>query len=171
MTQDYSAILPVMIAVAVAYAVRRRLMDGDIYTLKLIRRGHIIPEGLISDLKAGLILDDIASKSIVYVSDMDEVYNDDDFACVQEDGKITGVIDLKNHHMDGKLAVDLLKKRPYIVMKSGSTALEAVTKLYKSNTDIVLISRNNTAEVDSIIGVLSSTHLVEVIGKVTETLR
>jgi CIC family chloride channel protein len=50
MTRDYSVILPVMLAVGIAYAVRKRLCNANIYTLKLLRRGHVMPEGLRSAL-------------------------------------------------------------------------------------------------------------------------
>jgi chloride channel protein, CIC family len=46
MTRDYSVIQPMMLAVGIAYAVRKRLCNPNIYTLKLLRRGHMVPEGL-----------------------------------------------------------------------------------------------------------------------------
>ncbi len=172
MTQDYAAILPVMTAVAVAYAIRRRLMEGDIYTLKLKRRGKLIPEGLVSDLKSQLILDDYSSKKIKFLSENDKIGNGDDFACITDDeGKITGVIDLKNHSFKKKLKVKKLKKRKFIIVKSGSTVLETILAFNKSNGDIALICKNKNADKDNIIGIVSSTHLIEVIGEITHTLR
>ncbi len=50
MTRDLNAVLPVMLTVAVAYAVRTLLSPPSIYTLKLLRRGHAVPEGLLSGL-------------------------------------------------------------------------------------------------------------------------
>ncbi len=44
MTQDYAIIVPVIVAVAVATGVRRLLTDETLYTMKLGRRGHPIPE-------------------------------------------------------------------------------------------------------------------------------
>lgn len=46
MTRDYNAILPVMLTVAIAYMVRKKLSLESIYTMKLWRRGHVVPEGL-----------------------------------------------------------------------------------------------------------------------------
>lgn len=45
-THDYGAILPIITAVTLAYIVRVWLTSDSIYTLKLARRGTIIPEGL-----------------------------------------------------------------------------------------------------------------------------
>jgi CIC family chloride channel protein len=46
MTRAYSVILPVMLTVVLATAVRHRLSPSTIYTLKLLRRGHVVPQGL-----------------------------------------------------------------------------------------------------------------------------
>jgi CIC family chloride channel protein len=47
MTRDYTAILPVILTVAIASAVRHWLSPATIYTLKLQRRGHVVPQGLL----------------------------------------------------------------------------------------------------------------------------
>lgn len=46
MTQDSSVVLPILITVAAAYIVRKMISSSSIYTLKLLRRGEVVPEGL-----------------------------------------------------------------------------------------------------------------------------
>jgi len=46
MTRDYNIVLPMILAVAAALGVRRLLSRENIYTLKLVRRGHPIPKAL-----------------------------------------------------------------------------------------------------------------------------
>jgi CIC family chloride channel protein len=46
MTRDYDIVLPMIIAVAFAVGVRRALSRENIYTLKLFRRGHVVPKAL-----------------------------------------------------------------------------------------------------------------------------
>ncbi len=46
MTRDYNVIMPALIAASLAYGVRRHLLPESIYTLKLMRRGSRLPEGL-----------------------------------------------------------------------------------------------------------------------------
>ena len=46
MTRDYEIVLPMILAVALALGVRRMLSRENIYTLKLVRRGHPIPKAL-----------------------------------------------------------------------------------------------------------------------------
>jgi CIC family chloride channel protein len=46
MTRDYDIVLPMILAVAIALGTRRMLSTENIYTLKLVRRGHPIPKAL-----------------------------------------------------------------------------------------------------------------------------
>ncbi len=46
MTLDYNVIVPMTITVAISYGVRKVLSQESIYTMKLARRGHYVPEVL-----------------------------------------------------------------------------------------------------------------------------
>lgn len=46
MTRDYTVILPVILTVATATSVRQWLLPSTIYTLKLLRRNEVVPQGL-----------------------------------------------------------------------------------------------------------------------------
>ncbi len=46
MTRDYDIVLPMVLAVAVGLGTRRLLSRENIYTMKLVRRGHPIPKAL-----------------------------------------------------------------------------------------------------------------------------
>jgi len=46
MTLDYAVIIPMTITVALSYGIRKGLCNESIYTLKLVRRGHYMPEAL-----------------------------------------------------------------------------------------------------------------------------
>ena len=46
MTRDYDIVLPMILAVALSVGVRRLLSRENIYTMKLLRRGHVIPKAL-----------------------------------------------------------------------------------------------------------------------------
>lgn len=50
MTRDYHVIIPLIIAVSVAYSMRRLLLADTIYTLKLSRRGQHVPVAIQSQL-------------------------------------------------------------------------------------------------------------------------
>src|SRR6201996_9426575 len=46
MTRDYDLVMPSIVAVALAIGVRRLLSIENIYTIKLVGRGHFVPKAL-----------------------------------------------------------------------------------------------------------------------------
>ncbi len=50
MTRDYNIVLPMILAVAFSVGVRRVLSQESIYTLKIYRRGHVLPKALHADM-------------------------------------------------------------------------------------------------------------------------
>lgn len=50
MTRDYHVMIPLIVVTSIAYGVRRLLTSETIYTRKLVRRGHHIPEARHSNL-------------------------------------------------------------------------------------------------------------------------
>ncbi|HXJ79416.1 MAG TPA: chloride channel protein, partial [Candidatus Methylomirabilis sp.] len=51
MTLDYNVVIPMTITVALSYGIRKVLSAESIYTLKLVRRGHHMPEALVSNFQ------------------------------------------------------------------------------------------------------------------------
>jgi CIC family chloride channel protein len=66
MTGDYTTIVPVILAVAAAVGTRRVIMEDNIYTMKLTRRGQYIPKERHSHMftirKAGDVMAPIAGR-------------------------------------------------------------------------------------------------------------
>jgi H+/Cl- antiporter ClcA len=50
MTRDYNIVLPMILAVAFSLGVRRLLSPENIYTLKVARRGHLVPKASHSNM-------------------------------------------------------------------------------------------------------------------------
>ena len=50
MTRDYDLVMPSIVAVALAIGVRRLLSQENIYTIKLVGRGHFVPKALYANM-------------------------------------------------------------------------------------------------------------------------
>jgi CIC family chloride channel protein len=50
MTRDYDLVMPSIIAVALAIGIRRVLSQENIYTVKLVGRGHFVPKALYANM-------------------------------------------------------------------------------------------------------------------------
>lgn len=59
MTFDYNTILLVLIATTASWSTRKMLIGESIYTIKLLRRGHVVPEGLQSAMDHARRAEDI----------------------------------------------------------------------------------------------------------------
>jgi CIC family chloride channel protein len=62
MTWNYSAIVPVILTATVAYALRQWLSPPSVYTLKLLRRGDLVPQGLQAWIIGARRAQDVMSK-------------------------------------------------------------------------------------------------------------
>ncbi|QLQ33493.1 MAG: CBS domain-containing protein [Candidatus Thiothrix singaporensis] len=97
--------------------------------------------------------------------------SDKDFACITDGGKVVGVVDLHSSHLDHEVPVQSLKKKRFVILRPGTTLTAAIAQFYQEKRDIALISRSGNADQDAVIGVISSKHLIDMIGDVTATLR
>ena len=68
MTWNYSVIIPVIITATVAYAVRQHLSPASLYTLKLLRRGDVVPQGLQAWILGSRRAQDVMSRDFVVAS-------------------------------------------------------------------------------------------------------
>ena len=102
MTLDYQVILPMTVTVAISYGIRRFLLKDSVYTLKLARRGHPMPEALQANSWQVRQARDYMDSRLAAVSvsaTLDSLAQSlSDPACprwflVEEQGKLVGVIE------------------------------------------------------------------------------
>ncbi len=92
MTQDANVVLPIMITTSLAYGVRKWLSPESIYTLKLLRRGHIVPEGLHSAVSESKQARDVMGKEYRTLDASADVIPSEMATVVTSRGSIIGVI-------------------------------------------------------------------------------
>ena len=63
MTRDYSCALPIIITTVMAHMTRKAISEDSIYTLKLVRRGHVVPEGLQAAVHAAQRVQDVMTSN------------------------------------------------------------------------------------------------------------
>ena len=155
MTRDYNAILPIMLCVSVAYAVRRTLMVWDIYTLKLQRRGEVIPKGLVVDLQNSFKAADILTDKYRIIA-RDETFSPfDGISLVTENESVAGVISPFPYSIDFDISIDDLIHSNFITATPESTLLNLMHNLKAQNAHFVVVTYNGTSEVSQIAGVVT----------------
>lgn len=63
MTDDNNVVLPVLLTSVVAAGVRKTISPASIYTLKLVRRGHVVPDSLQASLDDARAVRDVMNHS------------------------------------------------------------------------------------------------------------
>jgi CIC family chloride channel protein len=90
MTWNYGVIVPVIITATVAYAVRQHLSPASLYTLKLLRRGDVVPQGLQAWILGTRRAQDVMSQDFV-VADPAGRSTMSAVAVLAQEGRVAGV--------------------------------------------------------------------------------
>lgn len=169
MTQDHSVVLPLVIAVATAYAVRRAVMRESIYTMKLIRRGLEVPEDMQSAISSARSIDEWMRREFVIVESGSEIEQTDAVMIAAAQDQVTGVYGFGNRSCGERGAMG--QSDQFIIMPTGATFLETAQAMKHANANVVLVSKNPASRrVDDILGVLTMREILQHLEDVAELL-
>ncbi|MGH7969639.1 MAG: CBS domain-containing protein, partial [Limisphaerales bacterium] len=154
MTLDYNVILPMTITVAISYGVRKFLCKESIYTLKLARRGHHMPESMQSSFHLVRLARDLMQNELVTVpasasvgslattiSNMDHNH----YLVVEKGGRLFGLVERNPavqflaQHPNGTTIGDIAQTQ-YEVVSEQTTVFELLTKLRSSPITFFLVA-------------------------------
>jgi len=158
MTNDYHIIVPLILVSSLAFGLRRMITRESIYTLKLLRRGHYIPEARHSNL---YLMRSVASLSEApflrlhdhrRLSDLKKLvsrYPRTPHALLLQDGKPTAVLAahrlrelLHRRDIPGDTPLLELASTDWIVLGGDVQLYELVGEFRRSATEIALLCRN-----------------------------
>lgn len=163
MTRDYNAILPVILTAATAYLVRKTISHPSIYTLKLLRRGHVVPEGLQAAIDAARRVSDVMSDHFLILSAQEglERYPEHDkdgmapIVVVQDGGTIIGVLDTKPAPAPA-LTLGSVAKPNYMVAAANDNLIDVLTQMHRQQIHVALIFRSSQSfQLQDLVGVIS----------------
>ncbi|WP_375167780.1 chloride channel protein [Burkholderia pyrrocinia] len=178
MTRDYDIVLPMIIAVAVSLATRRLLCRESIYTLKLARRGHVIPTAL----HANMFLVQSAAQVMetdVLVQDADILFRDIlghldgppfRHVVVTRSGRIEGVLRINTglrraiSHDHPSVTLGTLAQHNFIVVTPNEAAFDVISKLrQKRATMAVVVTRPEADGMLEVTGVIAKEHIADAV--------
>jgi len=153
MTRDYTAILPVIVTVVIATAIRQQLSPSTIYTLKLLRRGHVVPQGLqgwMGELRsANMMSGDFVSMSDVEAKDAAAIQralaNGKVIVVRASDGELRGVIDSSS--LPGRFTL-------HVTVEPERRAHEVMRAMQDADARVALVLRGS-----EIVGVITDSGL------------
>lgn len=174
MTLDYSVVLPMALTAAVSHGMRRLLMAENIYTMKLTRRGHTMPEALqanahlvhhVSDMKMATAVAMAADATIVDATRLADPRAP--YVVLLDTGKVVGVLakgDVSARDASRGAKLGELARTDFVVAKSDATIFDLIAALQRGKADLAVIvsSEHNAPEV---CGVVTKTHLFEALAE------
>jgi CIC family chloride channel protein len=171
MTLDYNVILPVTLTVAIAYLTRRMLCRDTIYTLKLRRREHYVPDGMQAShyqLRPAREFMDANIKVVPSSRTLGEFINaipegsEGSYFLVEEDDHIEGVITKHDAHVALRFRgegcpIGEVASREYVVVGHDASFVEAIDKLRRRQASYILIVgdiTNPSADNENVKGII-----------------
>jgi chloride channel protein, CIC family len=177
MTRDYAIIVPVIAAVAVAAGVRRVLIAETIYTIKLRRRGHRIPEELHTNLYLVKQAQDVMERRFILAeagSTLRESVGWEDVddlraIIVEREGRLVGLIPPRSGlwresvSNANRLVDDFIEKRPVVCRDVDLLSLAlARLKRHRAGAAIVFRGTRRPRAAD-VVGVITKRAIADAV--------
>ena len=158
MTHDMNVGLPIIVTSTVAFGVRKWLSPDSIYTLKLMRRGHVVPQGLAASIVEAHRAGDVMETEFrtVDAAGASEPY--DGVTVVSNDSGTAGVIPKKGQTID----------QHFILAHRDTALVDVFRAMHEESADYALIT--NSTDDDSIVGVITHREIAVFQYKATELL-
>lgn len=177
MTLDYNIVLPMIIAVAVSLGIRRILSRENIYTMKLVRRGRVLPRGLHANLFLVRHARDVMLRDIVVT---DEGTTFSDFArAEQATSGIRHVVVTRQRKVVGALRLNLdlrravgaamtevtlgsLASRNFTVVREDAATFDVIARMKRRGSDVALvIPHAGSPEANRVLGVITKEQIAD----------
>ncbi len=179
MTRDYEIVLPMILAVALALGVRRMLSNENIYTMKLVRRGHPIPKALHANMFLVRSAAEIMERDVLV---LDEATPFSQFLkLAAEEGGLRHVVVTSHGKVLGGLRVntdlrrtlgvaatdvrlgDLVQPR-FTIVGETEVAFDVITTMWNRNaTMAIVVSRDGGTE--RVLGVMTKEHVADTVAR------
>jgi len=155
MTRDLDAVVPILLTVGIAWTVRKRISSPSIYTLKLLRRGHNVPEGLMSDMPAALT----AKQAMTTL--FSTTTANDDTAPTEAAPDGTFVVQCEGNTVRG-----VQPGESCVFVEESSSLTTVLADLDDSGADVALVFRDGSDHAaDAVVGVVTHELIARTLGR------
>lgn len=183
MTLDYAVVLPMTLTVAVSYGLRRLLVSQSIYTMKLARRGHQMPEVLqanahlvhhVSDLRladVAVLPADALRSSLGSAGPVAPAY-----VVLVREGQVVGALSRDRLEATGDTPESVLAAaanagEPYLTVSPDETIFDLLARMQASRATVaIVLGPPEGRSSPHVLGLVTMAHLAELIAEGMEML-
>jgi CIC family chloride channel protein len=177
MTRDYTIVLPMILAVAVSVGVRRVLSRENIYTMKLFRRGHVIPKALQANMflvrPAREVMDTdviVAPVTMSFDAFLAEPEHNGRMrhVVVTEDHRIVGVLRVNtslrqaSEAGSGSATLGAIASHAFTIVRENDIMFDVIRRMWRRQATMALVIRGRgVPRPDDIAGVITKEHVAD----------
>jgi CIC family chloride channel protein len=177
MTRDYDIIMPIIVAVALSIGVRRLLSRENIYTIKLVARGHMIPKALHANMFLVRHAEEVMDRDVVLLP------AETDFAAflrgteaggfkhivVTSDDRIVGVLRVNTElrlglegAYSGVRLGDIAQKN-FTVCRAEDVVFDVVERMWKRKATMAIVTKGagRLPRAANVVGMISKEHIAD----------
>ena len=183
MTLDYHIVLPMILAVAAALGVRRTLSRENIYTAKLVGRGHVIPKALHANMFLVRAAKDVMERDFVLVPA--ETRLDAFLRLPEHSAGMRHVIITHGNHIAGVVRINAglrtgiaeletgitfgdVARRDFTIVRENDVAFDVIVRLWRKNGAMAVVVHQDSPGFHvprpaDVIGVITKEHVADAV--------
>lgn len=183
MTLDYSVVIPVTITVAICFGVRKLLCRESIYTMKLARRGHFMPEALHSTIqnlrRAEEIMDRRFTRvpSTLTIGELAEIVKNEPetrWFLISKMKQVTGLLSreaaLESAAVQiGVEPVETVPSLSFIIVGKDVQFYSIIVRMRLASASAALVVEDETGSTDSVVGIIGEGQIVKTVSQGAES--
>jgi CIC family chloride channel protein len=177
MTRDYDIIMPIIVAVALSIGVRRLLSSENIYTVKLVTRGHFIPKAMHANMFLVRHAEEVMDRDVMLLP------ADTDFAAflrqtpyggfrhivVTKGDRIVGVLRVNTElrrglegAYSGVLLGDIAQKN-FTIARAGDVVFDVVQRMTRHDAPMAIVTKGGgwLPRGKDVVGMISKEHIAD----------
>ncbi|SOE63778.1 chloride channel protein, CIC family [Burkholderia sp. D7] len=176
MTRDYDIVLPMIIAVAFSLGARRMFSRESIYTLKLVRRGHPIPNALHANMFMVRSASSVMETDVLVLDETtlfhDGLTKSDQpvfrHIVVTREREIVGVLRINTglrralSQSIASTTLGALAQTNFIVVGESDVAFDVITRMWKQRAVMaVVVGHGKGHALPRVLGVIAKEHIAD----------
>jgi CIC family chloride channel protein len=177
MTRVYDIVLPMILAVALSLGVRRVLSRENIYTMKLFRRGHVIPKALHANMFLVRRAKEVMDTDVVLA--LAETNFDSFLSQLDYDGRMRHVAVVDGNRIVGVLRINMalrqasegarstvtlrdIASRDFTIVRENDVVFDVIQRIWRKQAAMALVVRGvGVPRPSDVVGVITKEHVAD----------
>jgi chloride channel protein, CIC family len=177
MTREYDLVMPSIVAVALAIGIRRLLSAENIYTIKLVGRGHFVPKAMHANMFLVRRAGDVMERDVVVMpadADLDEFLRRHGagggfkHVVVARGNHIVGVVRINTGIRRGieaaysGVTMDTVAQRNFTLARENDIVFDIVQRMSRRGAAMAVVMKvGGRGRPSEVVGIISKEHIAD----------